>query len=323
MKARLRRLPLALVLAALTGCSPAPRDRGLSWQAVQVWSINALQTPESVLIDPETGHGFVTNILPRGVAEGNGIYWEHDGHAYITRLAPGGHLHQHRWASSTIHAPLGSPKGMALIDSVLYVADCTQVARYVVATGQPLGPVPIPGAEKLNDVASDGQYLYVSDTATGKIHRLRGSTRAEVKAPPGINGLTFADGRMFGVSVTLHDVYELDPTGEREPMPFGLSAHFRALDGIEVLPDGSFLVSDLQLHALFWISSDRRDVQPLLSVETPADFFLDRKRSLLFVPSFMGDRVVVYALRQRPAKATFEIRTIGAPGEASSPPDTD
>ncbi|NQT86554.1 hypothetical protein HQ560_07310 [bacterium] len=321
MRAHPRGLAFAAALAVLTGCFNTTTKPGFTWQAVQLWSIEELDTPESVLIDPATGYGFITSILPRGSAEGDEIYWERDNKAFITRLRPGGHLHQHRWATSAVHAPLGSPRGMALIDGVLYVADCDRVARYVVRTGQPISAVPIPGAIKLNDAATDGQHLYVSDTATGKIHKMRGNSSTEVKAMPGINGITFAEGKMYGVSVTLHEVYELDAAGGREPVPFGLASHFKGLNGIEVLDDGSFLVSDIQLHALFWISPDRTQVHPLLTIETPADFCLDRRRNLLFVPSFLGNRVVVYALRHGRTAGSFELRTVAPPNVAGPSPD--
>jgi hypothetical protein len=38
---------------------------------------------------------------------------------------------------------------------------------------------------------------------------------------------------MFGFSRDLHEVYELNPTGKNEPVPFGLSSHFTNLDGID------------------------------------------------------------------------------------------
>ena len=51
------------------------------------------------------------------------------------------------------------------------------------------------------------------------------------------------------------NIYEIDPAGVAEPIPFGLSSHFTNLDAIEVLPDGSFLVSDFKGKVLlvdFW-----------------------------------------------------------------------
>ena len=49
---------------------------------------------------------------------------------------------------------------------------------------------------------------------------------------------------MFGVSWTEHEIYELDPAGKKAPVAFGLSDHFTNLDAIEVLGDGTSIVSD-------------------------------------------------------------------------------
>jgi hypothetical protein len=101
---------------------------------------------------------------------------------------------------------------------------------------------------------------------------------------------------MFAVSWDLHEVFELDPTGDRPPQPFGVAEHFTNLDGIVVLDDGTFVVSDFTGNKVFAIARDRKTVYILAEIESPADIGLDRKRRLLYVPSFMGDRVFVFKL---------------------------
>jgi hypothetical protein len=106
-------------------------------------------------------------------------------------------------------------------------------------------------------------------------------------------------GKLFAVSWTLHEVYELDPTGKEEPRSFGVASHFTNLDGIEVLEDGSFLVSDFTGNKLAVIAPDRKTVRVLKEIESPADIGLDRVRSLLYVPQFMKNRVAVFKLERK------------------------
>jgi hypothetical protein len=277
------------------GCVPLSRE----WKAKQILTCEGLNTPECVCIDPETGTGYISNIVAPKKGRGDERYWTHDGTGFITRLSPGGARHQDRWAVSVRNAPLGSLKGMCVLEGVLYGADVDRVARYSVETGQPIGPIAIPGAKRLNDMATDGKFVYVSDTELGKVFRLRGDDRDEIKAPVGVNGIAFHKGKLFAVSGPLHEVFELDPEGKAEPQPFGLADQFTALDGIEVLPDGSFLVSDHGNDRVRWIDAGRKMVVTLIRVKTPADIGLDRERMLLFVPSFLDDRVTIYELRKR------------------------
>lgn len=147
-------------------------------------------------------------------------------------------------------------------------------------------------------MATDGNHVYVSDTGTGKLHRLRGEEVAVLQGPEGANGITFSNGKMYALGLTAHDVYELDPSGKGKPKPFGLGEHFKGPDGIEVLDDGSFLVSDVWGHTLSWVGADRETVRLLAKHECVADIGLDRERNLLFLPLFWESVVVVYKLEK-------------------------
>jgi sugar lactone lactonase YvrE len=138
--------------------------------------------------------------------------------------------------------------------------------------------------------------VFVSDTEAGKVFAYDPNGWREIKAPKGVNGITFFKDRMFAVSWDLHEVYELDAAGKDEPKPFGLAGHFKALDGIEVLDDGTFIVSDFDGGKVCTISPDRKKVDTLLTCESPADIGLDRARGLLYVPQFLKNRVLVFQL---------------------------
>ena len=101
---------------------------------------------------------------------------------------------------------------------------------------------------------------------------------------------------MFGISWSLHEIYELDPSGKKDPVAFGLAEHFVNLDGIEVLDDGTFIISDFMGNAVYAVSPDRSTVRTLIEIHTPADIGINRTEGLLYVPHFKEDVVSVYRL---------------------------
>lgn len=258
------------------------------WTARQVAVHNGFAVPECVVVDPADGSAYVSNIE----AAPNG-YWADDGRAFLSKLTADG---PRRWVDSSPQAPLGAPKGMAILDGVLHVADNTVVRRYRLSSGQAQPPVRDERWQRLNDMASDGTAVYVSDTATGSVYRIAGSEVQPIQGPPSVNGITFHDGHMYAVSWDLHDIYELDPSGNEGPQAFGLAEHFVNLDGVEVLGDGTFLVSDFMGNKVCAVAADRRTVTVLIRVTSPADIGLDRARGLLYVPQFTADQVAVYQL---------------------------
>jgi len=282
---------LALIACALVagpGCAVQE-----VWVAQQVAVVSQMRVPESALVDPNSGAVYVANI-----DTATQQYWADDGAASISVLRPGGSPYAMRWQESKPEAPLHSPKGMCILGGVLYVADNTRVVGYPVTEGA--GPVKLmgPTGRRLNDMATDGEAVYVSDTDAGVVYRMDREGVKRIKAPEGVNGITFFKGKMFAVSWAQHDVYELDPTGKGDPVPFGLALHFRTLDGIEVLEDGTFIVSDLTGDRVATISPDRKTVRTLIDAKTPADIGLDIGRRLLYVPQFEENCVAIYKLTQ-------------------------
>jgi len=281
-----------LTAFVLTGCG------GRGWTAKLVRSVEGFSVPECTLVDSATGKVYVSSIAcPH---EGDGTqYWTADGTGFVSLLNPDGILDQVRWVESQPQAPLNSPKGLCIWGGVLHVADLHMIHRFNISDRRPLASIQITGARRINDLATDGQALYASDTAAGKVYRIAEGRISLVKAPEAVNGITFHEGRMYCVSWTRHEVFELDPTGKLPPKAFSLAWYFTNLDGIEVLDDGTFLVSDFMGNKICVISPDRKHVRTLIRVESPADIGINREEGLLFVPMVDRDRVEVYQLRKR------------------------
>jgi sugar lactone lactonase YvrE len=273
----------ALLAAACVSGSPASGANG-----------HGFQVPECAVVDPVTGYLYVSNIESKP-----GEYWAADGQGFISRLKPDGKVDALRWRDSSPKCVLNAPKGMCIVGRTLYVADIDRVVKFSL-TSAASGVIKVPGAKRLNDMASDGKAPYVSDTEAGKIYRLDTSGRGAhklIQSPKSVNGIAFGRGKMFAVSWDLHDIYEVDPSGRRAPKAFGLAKHFTNLDGIEVLADGSFVVSDFYGNQICMVSASRKNVRKVATCESPADIGIDRKGGRLFAPLFLKDQIKVYNIQ--------------------------
>jgi hypothetical protein len=295
-------LVAVLVIGAMlsSGCvesSPtSPFYHYDGWQVEKVATVEGLAVPECAAVVGETGDVLISNI--DAPAEGaDDRYNTDDGKGFITRLDTGGKLVAGRWVDSQINAPLNSIKGVCVLKGVVYACDVNHVRRMSIETGQALEPIIIHGAKFLNDAATDGKYVYVSDTTTNKIHRLDGDKITDIPGPPSANGIAFSGGKMFVNSWEAHEIYEVDLDGIIPPKPFGLADHFGGLDGMDILSDGTFIVSDLKNNKIVLIGADRKRLRTLLEIKGgPADFGIDHARGLLYIPLIWDNALAIYKL---------------------------
>jgi len=278
-----------------SGCAKdQPVDMAATELAVEkVVVIEDLDLPECMVIDSDSGNVYVSNVVT--ASEG---YWVDDSNGFISLMSPDGKIERLHWLDSSPTMPVNNPKGMCILDGRLYFNDNNKLKHCSLKAPGESGVISLPGAKKLNDLATDGKSIWVTDTEAGKVFCVQPDRSIrEIQSPDSINGITCYNGKLFAVSWGLHEVYELDPVGKKAPVPFGLASHFTALDCIEVLDDGRFIVSDYKGNKVCSISADRKTVRTLIELETPADFGLDRDNKLLYVPEMLSNRAVILKLR--------------------------
>jgi hypothetical protein len=254
--------------------------------------VENLDLPECLAVDPVGGKVYISNVVTP-----NKAYWVDDNNGFISLMGLDGNMEKLRWLESSSEMAINDPKGMCVLGKHLYFNDNDKLKRYSLNQPGKVDIIPLAGAKRLNDLATDGESIWVTDTETGTVFCVApdGSSRT-IQGPASINGITCHQGKLFAVSWDLHEIYELDPSGKKAPVPFGLAAHFTNLDAIERLDDGSFIVSDYNGNKICVVSKDRKTVRTLVELQSPADFGLDRKNGLLYVPEMLVNRATILKL---------------------------
>ena len=268
--------------------------------ATQPKEISGLQTPESVLYDAAQDVYFISNI--------NGDPTAADNNGYILRVNPDSLTTEKFVEAGKNGVTLNAPKGLGLINGTLYAADLDTVRMFDAKTGAPKGEVKIPGATFLNDIATDGKVVYVSDsgmkagksgfdpTGTDAIWEISGKKATKYASGTDLdrpNGLEVVDGKVWCVSFGSNELYDIEKGKKANvvKLPKG------SLDGLVHMSDNTFLVTSWESNAVYRGPREGPFAEAVTNVKSPADIGYDTKRHVLLVPHFMENKVTIHDLR--------------------------
>ncbi len=272
---------------------------------VAKWADVGLAKPESIVYDPDGDRYLVSNINGGGLAK--------DDNGFVSVLSPEGPVTALKWIEGGKNkVSLDGPKGLVLVNDLLYVADITNVRVFDRKTGTPKGSIPVPTSTSLNDIAAapDGK-IYVSDTAKkvgadGKTLEPNGNdsiyviedgkarTLAKRKELGSPNGILWTDRGLVAVTNDASgEVYRLDEKRERQDitkLPTG------NLDGLLALGD-SLLVTSWAGNAIYRGKLGGSFEVVIADLKSPADIGYDTKRGRLLVPLLLENTVLAYELK--------------------------
>ena len=287
MRSLLTSVCFAFLLIGLTNCSRGLLSSRSPVQLTEAWATdNTLRTPESALFDPARNVVYVSNINQDSPSK-------KDGDGFISTLTPEGEIQTLYWVTG-----LNDPKGLALHNNVLYVADLDEIVAISTQSGAVLGRYKADGATFLNDVAVDNNgNVYVTDSDQRRIYQLRnGRVTTWLKNTEGNrpNGI-FIDGNRMVVGFN-GEVRFLDPETQRWT---DWTKDIRSADGIAKI-DEDFLVSSWHGEVYFVNPEGRKWLLLNTSAQNinAADISYSDKLGLLFVPTFNDNRVVAYRLNR-------------------------
>ena len=207
---------------------------------------------------------------------------------------------------------LNAPKGMFMRDNHLYICDVNKIVVYnLVQKDEVPKTIQLPeGNLFVNDLAADGNTLYVSVTNTDKIFKIDITDAAnpgeaqEWVTIPGPNGLVIGDGVMYVASYPAdgntrerHVIYRIGDLSK--PQPQKMTTVSGQYDGIAFSSDGNSLyVTNWTPAGLSRVDLHTGNLSPFeISLEKdlsgPADITVSEGK--IYIPDLPASRVVIVA----------------------------
>ncbi len=296
-------------------------------------TVTELQSPYSFVHDPLDKGYFISSV--------NGEAENADNNGFITKLDPNGKLLNLKFIQGgkddvTLHAP----KGMAVVEHVLYVADLDTLRGFDTTTGKPVLTLTIqsstasqsePPRASLSDVTFDGKgHLYCSDQKANTIYRINlvaqtFSVLVTDRALAGPSGLVVhpKSGQIIAVSWEKGKISEISPDGVvTELFSNGFfSNRFQNLRGVDFDRWGNMYVSDFTTGKVWRMSWDKRFQVIAEFLPSPGDLSIDRANNLILVPFELAHAAEMNGLETpSDGKPKQEKRTLADYGFISPPP---
>ena len=291
-------------------------------------TVTELQSPYGFVNDPSEKNYFISSV--------NGEAETADNNGFITKLGPNGKLLNLKFIQGgkddvTLHAP----KGMAVVEHVLYVADLDTLRGFDTTTGRPVLTLTIRSPEllqaSLSDVTFDGKsILYCSDQKANTIYRVDPATRTfsvlvTDRALAGPSGLVVhpKSGQIIAVSWDKGKIFEVSPEGVvTELFSNGFfSSRFQNLRGVDFDRWGNMYVSDFTTGKVWRMSWDKRFQVIAEFLPSPGDLGIDRANNLILVPFELAHAAEMNGLETpSSAKSKQEKRTLADYGFIPPPP---
>lgn len=267
-----------LILSAFMVLSLTTKAQQLS---KPIWESQNLAVPESVLYSATEKSLYVSLIDGAGNVK--------DEKGGIAILNTDGSVKKANWVEG-----LNAPKGLALYKKTLFVADITAVISIDIVTGKIINKLEIENAVFLNDVTVDDKgVVYVSDTRTNKIHRIKnGQSELYLENVTNANGLKWINKNLYVLAGT--ELWKIDENKNKTVIAKGFE---KPGDGVEQLKNGDFIVT-CWAGLIYYVKANGeinklQDVQGQMNT---ADLGYNAKENLLYVPTFNHNSVIAYKL---------------------------
>jgi hypothetical protein len=215
--------------AIMAACVAAPPNVAAVPVLEPLWVADGFAAPESVVRAPD-GNYLVSNV---GIDDGDAK----NGDGFISKISPDGALIERYWA-----AKVNGPKGLAIQGGKVYAADIDAVMVFDADKGGLGKKIPVDGAVFLNGVTAWNGAIHVSDSGTGRIHRIQDGVAAlwlEDARFGGINGVLGDGDRLLVSTMDTGSLYAVTADGTITEIATGMIN----ADGIGLVPGGGYLVS--------------------------------------------------------------------------------
>lgn len=252
-------------------------------QLEKLWtSAPDFQTPESALYNAELDMVFVANMgQVRDTKNGDG---------FIAQMNLTGEITKLNWVTG-----LNDPKGMAIFNGKLYVADMDELIEIDLKQAKVVKHYPAPNAKFLNDVTvCKNGMVFVSDMRDQRIYALvdgKFESWLHNDNLQNVNGLWAEGGKLYAGNASVWEI-DIKTKAMNE-----LLVETQGIDGLEKLENGEFIFSNWagRIH----VSKQQKVITLLNRAENQqntADIDFVPHRNLVLVPTFFGNTVEAFTL---------------------------
>jgi hypothetical protein len=242
------------------------------------------KTPESVLYYTALDIVFVSNMGDvRDAKTGDG---------FIAQMNLEGEIVDMNWITG-----LNDPKGMAIQNGKLYVADINELIVIDIANASIIEKHLVADAKFLNDVtANQNETIFVSDMRDQRIYALMNNkfeSWLQNDNLENVNGLWAENGKLYAGNA---EVWEIDIKTKKMKELFGRT---QGIDGLIKLSDGNFIFSNWpgRIHI-----SNEGNITTLLNraqkQHNTADIDYVPAKKIILVPTFFSNTVEAFILEK-------------------------
>ncbi|HJS16249.1 MAG TPA: SMP-30/gluconolactonase/LRE family protein [Rheinheimera sp.] len=256
-----------------------------------LWHTKDLRVPESVLWHQQQSNGKTDTLLFVSEIDGQGSAADAVGGLAV--LNTDGTIRNKDWLRG-----LNAPKGLAVYQGKLYIADLTEVVIVDIASAKILQKIKAPDSVFLNDVTVDAKGgVYISDTRKNRIYKLeQDKISSWLENVEAANGLKVVAEQLYiaaGDKLLKVDLADHNKSITQVAVGFAERA-----DGLEPVGNGDFIVS-CWAGLVYYVSADGR-IKELLDTKAlklnTADIGWDQTTNTLYIPTFLGNSVQAYKL---------------------------
>jgi len=261
-----------------------------------VWETQGFNNPESVIYDASSDVLFVSNV--------NGSPVDKVGNGYISKVLLDGTMLRKQWVVG-----LNAPKGLAIYEGTLYVADIDTLVAIDIASGTINNSYKVEDAKFLNDVtAGEDGRIFVSDMVLNRIHCLCDDQFSiwlespELENPNGLH--PEGDHLILGAWGVMTEGFATEVPGHLKSIsikdksitslggiPIG------NLDGVESDGNDGYYVTDWMTGKLYQIDKAGNATLLLELEQGMADHEVILEKNLILLPMMKNDKVLAYKIK--------------------------
>lgn len=255
--------------------------------------INGFAMPEGVTSDGK--RFFVSN-------QGQDFFSK-DGDGFISEISEDGKLIELKLLPQ--EGVLNSPKGMTVVNNILYVADLDRVIGFNINTRKTVFDITISEAKILNDICRlENGFIAVTETVSGNIYKINTKNKSFeiIGNMPTANGINYnektkqlvvcTNGKNYGEG----SVYIKTDNGDFKELPNIANGYF---DGVEWIDDNHLLISDwvafpVKDFGKLWIYNlSEQTSESYFIGESIADIYYNPITQKIYMPQMFHNKVII------------------------------